>query len=425
MCAVVRAGVIAAVSAAHGVRAVAGRVAIWRVRPDDDLPRRVAALLEDLGPTFIKAGQILSCRPDLLPRSWCDALGRLQEDVAPVPARQVTATIEDAFGAPLSRLFAHFDCVPIAAGAIAQVHRAVLSDGRVVAVKVRRPDAVRHMEGDFAIMFALASFLSRVPALRALPIRELIEHVAAAVCGQLDLQAEADNHRRLRLLLADADHLRIPALVEPLCAASVLTMEFVDGLQHVVATPLPSPRRQALALTGLRALYRMIFREGLVHADMHPGNVFVRRDGGLVLLDMGLVARLSPDDRRAFTDFFFGLVNGHGAKCARILIGGASAFGPRYDAARFEHAIVELVDRYARLRSSEFEITRFVGELLDRQRRFDVRGSTAFITTVLAMVVYDGICKQLYPDCDFQAEARGFLILNRYATAEAARAASG
>jgi ubiquinone biosynthesis protein len=150
---------------------------------------------------------------------------------------------------------------------------------------------------------------------------------------------------------------------------------------------------------------------------MHPGNVFVGGDGGMVLLDMGFVARLSPADKQAFTDFFFGLVNGRGADCAQIVVDGASAFGPRYDAPAFEAAIVELVGRHARLRSADFEIAAFVKELFDCQRRFDVRGSTAFITTVLAMVVYDGICKRLYPECDFQAEARGFLIVQRYAAA--------
>ncbi len=396
---------------------MAAGAAVWRPAPTRDLPRRVAALLEALGPTFIKVGQILSCRADLLPQIWCEALGRLQENVAPVPARHVTDTIERAFAAPLSQLFARFDLEPVAAGSIAQVHRAVLADGRVVAVKVRRPDAVRHMTGDFAIMRAIAALVSRVPAMRQMPVRELVETIAAAVCAQLDFRAEADNHRRLRRLLAHSDHLEVPALIEPLCTESVLTMDYVEGLQHVVRTPLPPDRRKDVALAGLRALYRMIFREGLVHADMHPGNVFVRRGGGMVLLDMGLVARLSAADRRDFTDFFLGLVNGRGAECARIVVDGASAVGPRYHAAAFESAIVGLVDRYARLRSADFEIASFVRELLDLQRRFDVRGSTAFITTVLAMVVYDGICKQLYPDCDFQAEARGFLIVQRYAAA--------
>ncbi|MEO0972776.1 MAG: AarF/UbiB family protein, partial [Pseudomonadota bacterium] len=160
----------------------------------------------------------------------------------------------------------------------------------------------------------------------------------------------------------------------------------------------------------------MIFEEGFVHADMHPGNVFLRAGGELVVLDAGLVAVLSAKDQRDFVDFFFGLANDEGDECARIVWD--TALGrPDDDPTawpRFRQAMVELVSRYAHLASKDFEIARFVYDLIELQRRFHIRGSTAFIMTVLSMVVYDGICKALYPECDFQKEARGYLIHARY-----------
>ena len=403
---------IACVCASHGMRWAAAQVRLRRGA--SDFAERLTALLEDLGPTFIKSGQILSVRPDIATPRLSSALARLRDQVRPIPAAAIERVIAQSFGAPPDTMFSNFDPVPVAAGSIAQVHRATLADGRIVAVKVRRPDAPRQVELDFAVLAAAGRCLALIPVFRHTPITELIDEFATAVRQQLDFTLEAENHRRLRNIFEHSEQLSIPSLIDPLCTESVLTMDYVDGLRDVVDTQRPLPARRQTALAGLRALYRMIFEVGLVHADMHPGNVALASDGKLVLLDMGLVARLSLRDRNDFVDFFFGLVTAKGEECARIVIANASALGQRYDEALFRAAMCELVSRHARRRSAEFEIATFVAELLAVQRRYDVRGSPAFITTVLAMVVYDGICKQLYPECDFQLEARGFLIVARY-----------
>jgi ubiquinone biosynthesis protein len=315
-------------------------------------------------------------------------------------------------------VFTRFDRIPVASGSIAQVHRAVMRDGRVVAVKVRRPGTVRRVNADFAVLRAIARLVARLPLFHSLPVCDLVEEIARPVEQQLDFRLEAQNHRTLRREFEHTERLSIPALVDHLCTDCVLTMAYVEGLHDCTAERWPEDERRAAGLTALRVLYRMIFEIGLVHADMHPGNVFLQRNGKVALLDMGLVAKLSPADRHDFVDFFFGLVTDRGDECARIVVQGASALGARYDPVQFVSAMRGLVSRHARRRSRDFEIATFVSELLALQRRFDVRGSTAFITTVLAMVVYDGVCKQLYPDCDFQAEARGFLILARYGRAD-------
>lgn len=415
----VRTATTAATVVSHAGR-FAARAAWWSVtgrrrRVADLAGRALADLCEALGPAYIKLAQAASTRPDLLPAPVVAALARLQDDVAPFDGRAAAATVESAFGRPIAELFVTFQERPVASASIAQVHRATLADGRTVAVKVRRPGIVPRVEADLALWRAAARLLACVPGLRDLPWPELVEEVGRPVHDQLNFLAEAENNRLFRSQFADAEGVRFPALVEELCGESVLTMEFIEPLTRVTSTEMADADRKAAARTGLRTLYAMIFVHGHVHADMHPGNVFVGPWGLFVILDTGLVARLDDADRRDFVDFFFGIVNNDGRLCARIIEGTATSRNPRrYDGRAFEAAMAELVGRYAALRSREFEVTRFVWELVALQRRFGIRGSMKFMTTIMAMVVFDGICKQLDPGCDFQAEARGFLIAARY-----------
>jgi ubiquinone biosynthesis protein len=198
-------------------------------------------------------------------------------------------------------------------------------------------------------------------------------------------------------------------------------MEFMADLQKTTCAALDPAQKREAAIAGLRALYKMIFVHGFVHADMHPANILLNAQGELVMLDTGLVAVLSGEDRRRFVDFFFGLVNNRGLECARIVLEMALYRTPSCNEAGFEEAMVRLIARHSALKSREFEVTRFVQELIELQRKFGIRGSTNFIMTVLSMVVYDGICKLLYPECNFQAEARPFLIVGRYMGATASR----
>lgn len=373
-----------------------------------------ANLCEALGPTFIKLGQILSSRPDLIPAGVAAPLARLQDQVRPFESRLIPRIIEEAYGRPLGELFSSFDLVPVSAASVAQVHRARLLDGRVVAVKVRRPGVVRTVEDDLRILRFGARNLTRLPFMRIMPLNELVEDIGTPIRQQLDFAAEAANNARFRHHFLGTERVKFPEVVEPLCADGVIVMEFLERLQKVNSTDLSAAEHKSAALAGLHALYKMIFIDGFIHADMHPGNVFVREWGEFVILDTGLVARLSAAEQQDFVNFFFGLVNNKGRECARIVYDNATYHAKGCDRAAFEEAMVELVAEHSALKSREFEVARFVYQLVALQRRFRICGSTKFMMTILSMVVFDGICKQLYPECDFQGEARGYLITAKY-----------
>lgn len=397
-----------------GVRALAARFGRRRRSAGALLGEELCALCEALGPTFIKLGQIVSTRPDLLPPAVVGPLARLQDDVAPFDAADLPAILEEELGRPTEELFDALDIEPVAAASIAQVHRARLLDGRDVALKVRRPGIVEQVTCDLHVVGTLTRALAKLPPMRVVPLVELAEELGGPIRQQLDLEREAQSLRRFREHFRGVEHITMPVLVDELCTERVLTMEYLDGLEKVTSGRFSESERRTAALAGLRALYKMIFLDGFIHADLHPGNVFLRQWGELVVLDMGLVAELTDDDLQDFVDFFFGLINDQGEVCARIVWDTALYREPNADRAAFTAAICDLVAEHSRLKSHEFEVASFVYDLIEIQRRSGLRGSTKFIMTVLSMVVFDGICKQLYPECDFQGEARGFLIMAKY-----------
>jgi ubiquinone biosynthesis protein len=383
----------------------------WRVT----FGQRLASLLESLGPTAIKMGQILSARPDLLPADVVRSLAHLQDSLRPFSTRTAIAILEASLGTPLHRVFQDFEPVPLSAASVAQVHLARLHDGRAVAVKIRRPNIERIVENDTRLLRSLGALLSKLPGMALVPVQDLLDETTAPLREQLDFTLELENNRRLRHNFAGIERVVIPATIDEYCSANVLVMEYVDGLQKIGHAVFAKQDAQWIATAGLQVLYRMIFIDGFVHADMHPGNFLIRNSRELVLLDTGLMTSLNERRRTDFIDFFFALVNNKGRDSANIIIKNSRYCSSAYCRERFESEMESLIARHSALKSKEFEITRFVYELADTQRRCGIRGSMDFMMTVLAMVGYDGICKQMYPECDFLSAARPYLIVGRYA----------
>lgn len=378
------------------VRAFAGRAEAGAV-----LRRRARRVVVALGPAFVKGAQLLSTRRDVLPAGWCEALGDLHDRVPPMSVRAARKVLHSAYrGEPPVAV----DWDTVRSGSIACVYRGRLN-GRPVALKVRRPRVRRLIEQDFAIMRVGAAVLQRLPWFRGLPAVAVLRQIGDAVARQADFDAEAGSLAELRALLADIDYLHIPRPLTECSAEGVLVMEYVDGLAPLATDDTPAAQRAELARRVLFCVYRMLFLDGLVHCDMHPGNLYLGRDGRIVLLDAGFVVRLRPRVRRLFAEFFMHMARGDGAHCAEILQESAEGVAEWADVAAFRKGTAALIEESSGRTAREFSLVRFATRLFDLQRTHGLFAAPEFIFPLLALLVLEGRINELDEEVDFQAES--------------------
>jgi ubiquinone biosynthesis protein len=368
--------------------------------------RCFVGLFRALGATFVKVGQIMSTRPDLFPPYVILALETLQDNVGPFPYADVQATFVAEFGRPPEELFAEIAPVPIASASVAQVHKARLHDGRVVAVKVKRPKLDELTRFDLGVMRAVARALELVPSIRLLAPVESVAEFGRGIRMQLDFTVEARHNARFRDNFKDDRDVYFPTLVDELCSSRVLTMEFVDGTKILNFRQTPSdPKR--LAAIGFRVLLKMIFEDGFVHADLHPGNIFITRDDRVAILDLGLVGELDGEHRAGFARYFAAWTQGDGRTMARLMTELSPSRRIR-DLPGFEAAVVAFVQRYHGKRLGEVQVSLVFMDMMNVLRRFRVRVNPTFTLVNIAIAVTEGIGKQLDPDVDLMAAALPF-----------------
>src|SRR5687767_12514026 len=317
--------------------------------PAEGKPEEFVRDLEALGPTFIKIGQALSTRPDMVPAPYLAALERMQDNVEPIGFDEVRAVVEEELGVRISKAFAEFEESPLGAASLAQVHRATLRDGRRVAVKVQRPGITEVIVADLDALASLAGKADRITDLgRRLRFADWVHEFRKTLLAELDYRTEAENLDRFNEHFAGYPELFVPAPIWDLTRARVLTMELVDGTK---ATELSGLRRTeqklgGLATTLMRAYLDQVFVHGEIHADPHPGNLLVTHDGRLALLDLGMVAHVPPKQRERLLKLLFAAVDGRGEEVAIEAI----ALGTRledFDDGRFVREVGQTVARYA------------------------------------------------------------------------------
>jgi ubiquinone biosynthesis protein len=367
---------------------------------------RLTRFLIGLGATFVKVGQIMSTRPDLFPPHIIHALTRLQDDVGAFAFRHVEAALVADFGQPPAALFAQFDPIPIASASVAQVHRAVLTDGREVAVKVRRPGIASIVVFDLAIMRLFAKLISVIPSVRLLAPVESVDEFGRAIRMQIDLTIEAANNRRFHQNFAGDKDVLFPDLIEPLCSARVLTMTFVRG-QKVLEAGRTSSDPGRLAKIGFRTLLQMVFKDGFVHADLHPGNIFVTPEDQVAILDLGLTAELDETHRRIFATFFGSWAQGDGKTMARIMSEMSPSAKVR-DYPSYEREVCAFTARYLGKPLGEVQVSKVAFDMMGILRRHRVRVNATFTMCNIAIAVTEGIGKQLDPKLDLLQEALPF-----------------
>jgi ubiquinone biosynthesis protein len=295
------------------------RLQTWLWRPEFPLERvpppvRFRLLLQDLGPTYVKIGQIISSQARTLPVEWQEELEKLQSDVAVFPYEQARMRIIDELGAPPEELYATFDEVPLAAASLAQVHRAVLHDGRDVAVKIQRPDIHAQLRSDVRILVRMSQAMERRTRwAEDMDLAGIVLEFGTTLLRELDYTIEAYNARRLTRVLEPIDGIRVPEVVYELSSSGVLTLEFINGVKSTDAAAIDAAGldREVLADRVVRAAVKMLVIDGFFHGDPHPGNVFVDLDNGdVVMLDTGMVGELTFQQRIKLGSLLLAVRNG-------------------------------------------------------------------------------------------------------------------
>ena len=377
------------------------------VRPVDPTPEGALALretLERLGTTFIKLGQLLSSRPDLVGELYAHELAALQDDTTPMPIEVVRASIEQSLGRRIEEVFDAFETTPLASASIAQAHGAVIrATGERVVVKVRRPDIVEVVAEDLRILDRLSRRIeSKVDAARLLQLRSVADELSWSLRRELDMTSDAANGELIRESIEQFDLLRVPRIHEELTTHEILVMERLDGV-HVddpIIHQVEPERRAELARQLLRAYVRQVLVQGAYHADPHPGNVLVRpAEGTLVILDFGLVGRLDDNTRGELTLVLLAMAENRASDMANQLLR-MSSLNHRTDEQRFEAELRRLLPRYHNVGIAQIEVGHAIVQIQQLAMRCGVQLPIPFALIGKTLSQVDHIARTLDPTID-------------------------
>ncbi|MGZ4414963.1 MAG: ABC1 kinase family protein [Gaiellaceae bacterium] len=377
-------------------------------------------MLDELGPTFVKFGQLLSTRPDVLPPDIINELRGLQDDVRPFPIADVEKVIEEDLGLTIGQLFTEFDEKPIAAASIGQVHRATLPNGKQVAVKVQRPGAPRQIEADVALLYQAAKIAKeRVRALDFIDAHQLVDEFARSIRQELDYRLEARNADTFHRNFAGHPHVRVPRVFWTYTRSRVLTLEWLDGIQvaDVDAEHWSLEDRRDIAYLMTETWMTMIFRHGFFHGDPHPANVLVLGNGDQIgLVDFGAVGKLTDDDISKLTRIFIDAA----AENIEALPRRLAELGVRYPKEREEEFLAELREMYYRYYGAslaEIDPLQVIREAFQLIYSMNLRLPTRFLLLDKAIATLGSVGVDLYPEFNVFEVARPYargLMLERF-----------
>ena len=372
---------------------------------------RLRQALETLGPIFVKFGQVLSTRRDLLPTDIADELALLQDRVGPFPVEAVIQTLERVYGRPVDEVFRHFDRVPIASASVAQVHLAQLPDGTEVAVKVLRPGIASVIANDVALLESAAAMVERLWADgRRLRPHAVVGEFAKHLESELDLMREAANASQLRRNFEGSPLLDVPQVYWDYCAEEVMVMQRMHGtpVNQVAALREQGVDIPRLARAGVEIFFTQVFRDGFFHADMHPGNILVSAQGRYVALDFGIMGTLTEVDKHYLAQNFLGFFRRdyHRVAVAHIESGWAPA-DTRID--EFESAIRAVCEPVFARPIKDISFGRVLLRLFQTSRRFNVEVQPQLVLLQKTLLNVEGLGRQLDPDLDLWTTAKPFL----------------
>ena len=396
------------------VRALVRLVTLGR-RLDAPRGERLRRGLERLGPIFVKFGQVLSTRRDLIPLEVADELAKLQDRVPPFPAVVARALVEKAFGRPIDAVFASFEAEPVASASIAQVHFAVLKDGREVAVKVLRPGMLDVIEQDLTLLHTLARWIDRLSKDgKRLRPREVVAEFDGYLHDELDLVREAANATQLRRNMAGLNLVLVPEMVWELCTPGVIVMQRMHGvpisqIERIRAAGVDVPK---LARDGVTIFFTQVFRDGYFHADMHPGNIMVSLEpatlGRYIALDFGIIGTLTENDKEYLAYNFIAFFRRDYKRVAELHIeSGWVPAATRVDA--LEGAIRAVCEPQFDRPLKDISLGQVLLRLFQISRRFNVQIQPQLVLLQKTLLNIEGLGRQLDPDLDLWTTAKPFL----------------
>jgi ubiquinone biosynthesis protein len=411
---------IAGVLARHGFGELLQRTGLGSLVPgkraessEPGLAVRVRLVLEELGPSFIKLGQLLSTRADLLPADVISELKRLQDNVPPLPFGEMQRAIEEELGAPIAELFSLFEQQPLASASIGQVYRALLKtdEGEIaVVVKAQRPNVAGTIDRDIDLLYLFARAIERsIPEARTyMPVR-LVEEFDRAIRAELDFAQEADNAERFAQNFADLGTVRFPKVYRQVSSRKAITLGYFDG-QNVFDAVAHGASAERIAKNAVQIVVKMIFEHGFFHADPHPGNILILGQPDqpvLGLVDLGMVGRLSPRLRDRLID----LLIAAGTRDSRALANALYAIGrpsKKIDREAYEADVARLADKYVGRKLADVSFADLIRDLSGAGVKYGIEMPTELLMVGKALMTVEGIARQLYPALDIVEEIRPY-----------------
>jgi len=372
---------------------------------------RLRHTMEELGPTFVKFGQILSLRGDLLPADLIKELEKLQDSVAPVPYADIKEVLQKALKTPLEEIFSVIDEEPLAAGSLAQVHAAVLKKENVpVALKIRRPDIVRTVEIDLQILEGAAPYLSEhLEFARIYDFVNLVKELKRALLRELNFTLEARNMQIISQSLGDENDVLIPEVYEDYTRSSVLTMDLVEGVKLKDLKPEDIEGREELAKIGIRIVVKQVLENGFFHADPHPGNFLIIDGREVCLLDWGVVGILPSETRYELVELIAAIVDMEAEKVFDILVSLTGANVVQINERLLLRDIMEILHLYHSVTIGKLDLGQLLMDLNSMLRTHHIKLPSDLALMFKTMVTAEGTARQLYPELDVIAEIEPFI----------------
>ena len=383
------------------------------------LPQRTRLACEELGPTFVKLGQILSVRPDLIPREFAEEFSKLQDEVSSFSFEEVEEQFKKEFGKSIKELFIEFDKRPVAAASLSQVHKAKLISGETVAVKIQRPNVEKIIETDISILFSLVEFIERRSISGRLfqPV-EIIREFSQTVREELDFVNEGHNIGKFRINFKESETVHIPKVYWKLTTKRILTMEFINGIKisKVIDSKDSKFDKKVISNRGADMILKQILVDGFFHGDPHPGNIFIMEDNIIAPIDFGMVGRIEESAMMNMADFLIAAISNDADKVVKILED-MEIVDSEMDLKKIKAEISYFIDKYYNVPLKQLEMGRIIEEIMEIMIQHQIKVPSDLVLLTKALVTVEGVGRELDPDFNMVTRAKPFankLIRQKY-----------